>query len=157
MLSRMLNILLARCALRTTRSEVINLGGRPRGNHQMLNLAKDLAAASESESAAELQEALDDLIKIHSKKLSSKHNGLEDKESVIKRRETILANLTTEPISARRLLDKLIEQGITIYTIQSVAQVLGRLARAGEIGRITRNGTYCYFLKEVPPQDGNSN
>lgn len=130
--------------------------GRPRGNRQMLNLAKDLAAASESESTAELQEALDDLIKIHDKKLSSNHNGLEDKESVIKRRETILANLTTEPTSARRLLDKLIAQGITIYTIQSVQQTLGRLARAGEIDRIKRQGVYCYFLKGVPPQGGHS-
>lgn len=133
------------------------MGTRPRGNHQMLNLAKDLAAVSESEHAAELQKALDNLIEIHDKKLSSNHNGLEDKESVIKRRETILANLTTEPISSRRLLDKLIAQGITIYTVNSIGQVLGRMARSGEINCVRNHRTPCYFLKEVSPQGGNSN
>lgn len=122
----------------------------------MLYLAKELVAASNNEFKTELQDALDDLIKIHNKKLSSNHNGLEDRESVIKRRETILANLTTEPISARRLLDKLIAQGITIYTIQSVGQVLGRMARAGEIDRIKLHGTYCYFLKGAPPRNESS-
>lgn len=126
---------------------------KPYKDCQMLYLAKELVAASESEYATELQEALDDLIKICNNALSSKHNGLEDRESVIKRRKTILANLTTEPISARRFLEKLIAQGITIYSLQSVAHTLGGMARAGKIGRIKRNGVSCYFLKEVPPQD----
>lgn len=129
---------------------------RPRGNRQMLNLAEDLAAASRSELKAELQEALDDLIEIQNMKLLRNHTGLQGKESVIKRRETILANLTAEPISARRLLDKLVAQGITIYTIQSVQQVLAWLARTGKINRIKRHNAYCYFLKEVPPQGEHS-
>lgn len=132
------------------------MGAKPRRNHQMLYLAKELVAASDYEFKTELQEALDDLIEIQNTKLKCNHNGLEDKESVTKRRETIIANLTTEPISARRLLNKLIEQGITIYTIQSVQQTLGWLARAGEIDRIKRHRTYCYFLKGVPPQNENS-
>lgn len=129
---------------------------RPRRNHQMLYLAKELVAASDYEYKAELQEALDDLIELQNAKLRCNHTGLRGKESVIKRRETILANLTTEPISARRLLDKLIEQGITIYTIQSVAQVLGGMARAGEINRIKHHGISCYFLKGAPPQNESS-
>lgn len=132
------------------------MGTRPRGNRQMLNLAEDLAAVSRSELKAELQKALDDLIVIQNMKLLRNHTGLQGKESVIKRRETILANLTTEPISARRLLDKLVAQGITIYTIQSVQQVLAWLARTGEINRIKRHNAYCYFLKEVPPQGEHS-
>lgn len=132
------------------------MGARPRRNHQMLYLAKELVAASDYEFKTELQGALDKLIEIQDKKLSSNHNGLEDKESVIKRRETILANLTTEPVSSRRLLDKLIAQGITIYTVRSVGQVLGQLARAGKIGRIKCHDTNCYFLKGASPQDENS-
>lgn len=122
----------------------------------MLYLAKELVAASDYKYKAKLQEALDNLINIQNTQLSSNHNGLEDKESVIKRRETILANLTTEPISTRRLLDRLIAQGITIYSVYSIGQVLGRMARAGEIDRIKCNGTYCYFLKGAPPQNENS-
>lgn len=132
------------------------MGAKPCEDRQMLYLAKELVAASDYEFKTELQGALDDLVKIHNKKLSRNHNGLEDKESVIKRRETILANLTTEPISAQRLLEKLIAQGITIYTIQSVQQVLAWLARAGEIDRVKRHRTYCYFLKGAP-QDERSN
>lgn len=122
----------------------------------MLCLAKELVDASDYEFKTELQEALDDLIEIQSTKLRRNHTGLRDKESVIKRKETILANLTTEPTSARRLLDKLIAQGITIYTIQSVQQVLAWLARTGEIDRIKRHNAYCYFLKGAPPQDERS-
>lgn len=132
------------------------MGTNPRRNHQMLYLAKELTAASDNEFKEELQIALDDLIKIQNTKLSSNHTGLEDKESVIKRREIILANLTTEPISARRLLDKLIAQGITIYSVLTVGQVLGNLVRAGEIGRIKRHDTNCYFLKGAPTQDESS-
>lgn len=132
------------------------MGARPREDHQMLYLAKELVAASDYEFKPELQEALDDLIKVQNTKLSSNHNGLRDKESVIQRRETILANLTTEPISARRLLDKLIAQGITIYSVFSVGQVLGGMARAGEIDRIKLHGTYCYFLKGAPPRNESS-
>lgn len=123
----------------------------------MLYLAKELVDASDYELKAELQEALNDLVKIQNTKLSSSHNGLKDKESVRKRRETILANLTTEPISARRLLDKLVAQGITIYSVLTIGQVLGGMTRAGEIGRIKLHGTYCYFLKGASPQDESSN
>lgn len=122
----------------------------------MLYLAKELVATSDYELKTELQEALDDLIKIQNTKLLHNHAGLRDKESVIQRRETILANLTTEPISARRLLDKLIAQGITIYSVFTVGKVLGGMARAGEINCIKRHGKNCYFLKEVPPQDESS-
>lgn len=132
------------------------MGAKPREDRQMLYLAKELVAASDYELKTELQEALDDLIKIQNTKLSSNHNGLEGKESAIKRRETILANLTTEPTSARRLLDKLIAQGITIYSAISIGQVLGRMARAGEVDRIKRQGVYCYFLKGAPSRDASS-
>lgn len=133
------------------------MGAKPREDRQMLYLAKELAAASDYELKTELQEALDDLIKIQNAKLLHNHAGLRDKESVIQRRETILANLTTEPISARRLLDKLIAQGITIYSVFTVGKVLGGMARAGEIDCIKRHGKNCYFLKGAPPQDESSN
>lgn len=131
------------------------MGAKPREDRQMLYLAKELVDASDYEFKTELQEALDDLVKIQNAKLLSNHTGLRDKESVIQRKETILANLTTEPTSARRLLDKLIAQDITIYTIQSVQQVLAWLARTGEIDRIKRHNAYCYFLKGAPPQNEN--
>lgn len=129
------------------------MGAKPREERQMLYLAKELVAASDYELKAELQEALDDLVKIQNKKLRCNHTGLQGKESAIQRKETIRSNLTTEPISSRRLLDKLISQGITIYTIQSVGQVLAGMARAGEIGRIKRHKTCYYFLKGAPPQN----
>lgn len=132
------------------------MGAKPREDRQMLYLAKELVAASDYELKAELQEALDDLVKIQNTKLLSNHAGLRDKESVIQRKKTILENLTTEPTSARRLLDKLIAQGITIYSVFTVGQVLGGMARAGEIGCIKRHNKKCYFLKEAPPQDENS-
>ena len=129
------------------------MGAKPREDRQMLYLAKELVAASDYEFKTELQEGLDGLIEIQNTKLSCSHNGLEDKESVIKRRETILANLTTEPISARRLLDKLIAQGVTIYSVLTVGKVLSGMSRAGEIDRIKHHGTYCYFLKGASSQD----
>lgn len=132
------------------------MGAKPREDRQMLYLAEELVAASDYEFKTELQEALDDLVKIQNAKLLTNHAGSRDKESIIQRRETILANLTTEPISARRLLDKLIAQGITIYSVFTIGQVLGGMARAGEIGCIKRYDRNCYFLKEAPSQDESS-
>lgn len=123
----------------------------------MLALAQELVESAGIEE--DYREALTASIKhcqaIHQVKLATNQTQPQDAASLRKRETEIYAALTNEPMSTRRVCQKLKEMN-TPYSKDIVGALLGKMVRQGKVNAIYRGQTRTYYigeLKEGAPQD----
>lgn len=85
---------------------------------------------------------------IHQDKLATNHTQLQDAASLRKRETEIYAALTNEPMSTRRVCQKLKEMN-TPYPRDVVRALLGKMVKNGKVNAIYRDQVRAYYIGEL--------